>query len=262
LKVTGGTVDDIAAVTAGITKFTRDGITHRWQQALREMFPNAVCDVLPDYVIAFHGAIPEGEGIAVIAGTGSVVYGTDGQGGTVRVGGRGWEYGDEGSGAHLTTDAIRCTLRALDGMEEATPLTDAICTALGTDDPANLAERARQRALTEGRGFLVPLILARAQEGDSEAANLFVGAAGWLAAGVRAAYRHLHFPEDKPVRIAGIGGLWSAEELLTLPFTRVIHRWIPHAVVQSPEAEPSWGAVWLALRAAPLTTSDSRRTLD
>ncbi len=243
------TSDDIAAVAAGITKFTRTGVQERWLHALLDNFPQAMRSVVPDYVIAFHAAIPEGVGIVVIAGTGSVVYGEDTMGRAVRVGGRGWEYGDEGSGTHLTTEVIRRTLRMLDGMEEPTPLTESVCKVLGTDDPALLAEAARQRAGTEGRGFLVPLVQELAQSGDKDAINLFVGAAGWLAAWVRAAHRRLAFAPHSPIPIVGIGGLWESRELLTKPFTQVVQRWIPLAEVKTSLAQPKEGAVRLALRA-------------
>lgn len=239
---------NVVAVCAGITKFTREGVVARWEQTLSEIFPTAAHLVVPDYVIAFHGALSEGLGLTVVSGTGSVVYGEDGVGGTIRVGGRGWEYGDEGSGAHLTAESIRRTLRALDGMEEKTPLAEAICQFLGTTEPALLAELARQRAATDGRGFLVPLILERAQGGDSEAVNLFVGAAGWLAAWVRSAYRQLDFRDTSSVSIATIGGMWSAGELITTPFTQVIHRWIPQATVHLPEDSPVGGAIRMARR--------------
>jgi N-acetylglucosamine kinase-like BadF-type ATPase len=99
LTEAGARVAEVGAVCAGITKITRSGVREHWRDALAHFIPHltdASRRVTPDYVIAFHGALPEGIGIAVIAGTGSVVYGEDGQGGTVRVGGRGWEFGDEG----------------------------------------------------------------------------------------------------------------------------------------------------------------------
>jgi N-acetylglucosamine kinase len=235
----------VTSACAGITKFTRTGIREAWEAALVARFPNARVTVVPDYVIAFHGGIGEHPaGIAVIAGTGSVVYGEDTSGNTVRVGGRGWEYGDEGSGTHLTTEVIRRTLRTLDGLDIATPLTEAVIAHLGTTEPAALAEVARQQATTVGRGFLVPLVLARAQAGDDEARNLFVGAAGWLAAYAKAACRRLNLTQDVPV--VPLGGLWEAGELLSVPFLTVLHRSIPGAILLPHTENALAGAMKLA----------------
>ncbi|MDX1934644.1 MAG: BadF/BadG/BcrA/BcrD ATPase family protein [Capsulimonadales bacterium] len=242
------TADSVAAVCAGITKFTRPQIADRWETFLRQRFPRAVRTVVPDYVIAFHGALPEGTGITVIAGTGAVVYGEDPHGGKVRVGGRGWEFGDEGSGAHMTADAVRRALRALDGVEAMTPMALAVCEFLGTTDAAALAERARQRAVTDGRGFLTPFLLELARRGDVDAENLFVGAGGWLAAWTRAAYRQLDFGSTATVRVATAGGLWAAGDRILLPFRHVIGRWVPNVSVVAPESPPTRGALRMAAR--------------
>ena len=243
----------IGAVCAGITKISRGGVPESWGASLATLFPllfPGQCRIVADYVIAFHGAIPGGIGVAVVAGTGSVIYGEDGQGGAVRVGGRGWEFGDEGSGAWLTTEAVRRTLRALDGLENSTPLTEAVCQLLGTREPAALGEAARAHAASEGRGFLVPFLLDKARAGDPEAVNLFVGAGGWLAAYVRAVANRLQLPQT--ATIATIGGLWEAGDLLRDPFQTVVHRWLPDARIVAPDAAPVVGATRLAAALTPL----------
>lgn len=244
----------VGGVCAGITKVSRSGVRASWLAELGALFPHLPFDslhVVPDFVIAFHGAVPAGPGVAVIAGTGSVVYAEDGGGNGVRVGGRGWEFGDEGSGAWLTAEAVRRTLRALDGLEEPSPLTESVSAALGTRDAGELGEAARRQGASDGRGFLVPLLLEYARSGDAEAANLFVGAGGWLAAYVRAAQRRLSLPPDAPITVATVGGLWEAGELLAGPFRTVIARWLPNAVVNPPAAAPVVGAVRLAARGLP-----------
>ena len=235
----------VASVCAGITKITRTGVRERWENALTATFPGASVRVVPDYVTAFHGAIPGGRGIIVIAGTGSVAYGEDGAGAAVRVGGRGWEYGDEGAGSHLTTEIMRRALRMLDGMAPPTPLNDALCALLATRDPAALGEIARQRSEIEGRGFLIPFLLRRAHEGDPEAINLFTGAAGWLAALVRAVHARLGFAPTDPISLSPLGGLWEAGDLIRLPFQHLLTRWLPAATLSPPDAPAVIGATRL-----------------
>lgn len=241
LGALGGAPSTVRAVCAGVAKITRDEVKARWEAELVRRFAGARVDVVADYVIAFSGAT-EGVGLAVVAGTGSVVYGEDGRGGAVRVGGRGWEYGDEGSGAWLTSEAIRRTLRVLDGTSAPTPLGDAVCRFLGTRDPAELAAQARRQA-EQGRGFLVPLLLERADRGDTEASNLFVGAAGWLGLQAKAAAARLVFEPGEPLIVATAGGLWEAGEWLLRPFDQVVRRWLPCARIVRARTAPVEGAV-------------------
>lgn len=240
--------EDCRCICAGITKISRTGVKAHWESALAQGFPKATLRVVADFVVAFHGAVPTGVGVLLIAGTGSVVYGESGTGRTVRVGGRGWEFGDEGSGAHLTEDLVRRTVRACDGIYPATPLTRAVCDWLGSGDAGVVAEAARQRAAEEGRGFLVPFALARARMGDQEAKNLFVGEAGWLARLTRTACNQLELSGQESIVVATVGGLWEAGEFLRVPFLETLTRWLPNAVLTTPLMSPCEGAVRLAAR--------------
>ena len=238
----------VRSLVAGITKITRTDVRKQWEDALAGLFPRTVVQVVPDYVIAFHGAIASGVGVAAVAGTGSVVYGESAAGAALRVGGRGWEYGDEGSGAWLTTEIVRRTLRSLDGLEPQTSLTGAVCSYLHTDDPARLGEAARNQAQADGRGFLVPLLHEQALAGNPDAINLFVGAGGWLAVTSGVALRRLGFAPDAPATVATVGGLWEVGDLLREPFTRVLRRRFPHADVVAAKDTPVAGALRMAQR--------------
>ena len=245
---------EVLSVCAGITKISRGDTKERWEQALTRCCPAASVSVVPDYVVAFHGAIPEGAGILCVSGTGSVIYGENGQGLSLRVGGRGWEFGDEGSGAAVTTEALRRTLRACDGLWPHTALTKTICEALATHEAALVGERARQRALKEGRGFLVHLIREQARASNEEAVGLFTGAAGWLARYVRAAHEQLAFPPESTVPVALVGGMWEqAGEWMQAPFWQLLERWDIAAVALNQTGSPVEGALHLAERSVAVT---------
>lgn len=243
----------VSSVCAGITKITRTGIAESWEQFLHTQFPDAHVAVVPDYVIAFHAALPEGNGVVVIAGTGSVAYGENERNGkSARCGGRGWEWGDEGSGAWLTTEMVRRTLRALDGQAIPTTLTRAVCEELGTMDAATLAAEARRRANEDGgagRGFLVPLLVRVKETGDGEAQGLFVGAGGWLASLATATANRLGFAGEEPVTFATSGGVWKAggdnlEQAFLLALKRRFHE--PTPIFAEPS--PIEGAARLAFK--------------
>ena len=84
--------------------------------------------VSTDIEIALAAAFDEGPGIVVSAGTGSVAVGRDRAGKRHRIGGYGWQMGDEGSGYAIGRAALGAVSRAADGRS-----------------PAHRAERARAR---------------------------------------------------------------------------------------------------------------------
>lgn len=249
---------NVASVCAGVTKFTRDGIPAAWERFLLSQFPEARIEVVPDYVIAFHAAVSSGNGVAVIAGTGSVAYGENAATGeSARCGGRGWEWGDEGSGAWLTTEMVRRTLRALDGQADTTPLTHAVCEELGTAEPAALAATARRLANEEGgagRGFLIPLLVRLHESGDGEAKGLFVGAGGWLALLAGATANRLGLMETNAVTFATVGGVWKAGgDTLEQAFVTALKRRYPGAIPMFDSRPPTEGAVRIACRSREKT---------
>jgi N-acetylglucosamine kinase-like BadF-type ATPase len=54
--------------------------------------------VVNDALIALRAGVPEGAGVVIVAGTGSIAYGCDRDGYAARSGGWGYVLGDEGSG--------------------------------------------------------------------------------------------------------------------------------------------------------------------
>ncbi|MFJ6027259.1 N-acetylglucosamine kinase [Pseudarthrobacter sp. NPDC092424] len=77
-------------------------------------------------------------GIAVIAGTGSAVWGVDEQGTEVRAGGWGYLLGDEGSGYWLGREAVRHSLRRYDLRLPVDELTGVLLADCGLSSPESL----------------------------------------------------------------------------------------------------------------------------
>src|SRR6202007_525984 len=65
------------------------------------------------------GGPPEGWGVALVGGTGSVCLGRTREGRTVRVGGWGPILGDEGSGYQIAVNALRRPTQTADGRASA-----------------------------------------------------------------------------------------------------------------------------------------------
>lgn len=95
-----------------------------------------------DVEAAHADAFGEGPGVLLVAGTGSVVRAVDPHGEVVTVGGWGALLGDEGGGYGIGLEGIRAVLRAADGREPETDLTDALLSETGTAGARELADWA------------------------------------------------------------------------------------------------------------------------
>ena len=213
--------------------------------ALRARGTPAHTTVTTDADVAFASAFPEGPGILVLAGTGSIALARGTAGGRHRVGGRGWRVGDEGSGYALGRAGLAAVVRALERRGPETALAGSIPAALGLRDGADLvawAGRAEPRAIAA----LGAMVQQAAEVGDAVAGGLLDTAADDLVAHVLAL--RPHFADDRAVPVVLSGGALVASRPLR---ARVLARLGARAswtTVRDVEVDGAVGAARIALR--------------
>jgi N-acetylglucosamine kinase-like BadF-type ATPase len=121
--------------------------------------------VTTDIELALAGAFETGPGIVVSAGTGSIAVGRDATGAHRRIGGYGWQMGDEGSGYAIGRAALGAVSRAHDGRSPRTALRDRVFSATRSPDFDSLVRWAASASPSELAG-LAPHVLDVAAQGD------------------------------------------------------------------------------------------------
>jgi N-acetylglucosamine kinase-like BadF-type ATPase len=160
--------------------------------------------VTTDIEVALAGAFETGPGIVVSAGTGSIAVGRDATGAHRRIGGYGWQMGDEGSGYAIGRAALGAVSRAQDGRSPRTALGDRILAATRSPDFDSLVRWAASASPSELAG-LAPHVLDIAAGGDPLAQGIGDYAARELS---QLAICLLPLLEaDPPIGVALTGGL-------------------------------------------------------
>lgn len=198
--------------------------------------------VTTDIEIALAGAFADGPGIVVSAGTGSVAVGRDRTGRQHRIGGFGWQMGDEGSGYAIGRAALGAVSRAADGRSPRTALTDRVLSATRSEDLDALVRWAAGASPAEVAA-LAPPVLETAATGDVLAQGIADYAARELS---QLAICLLPVMEiDPPVGVAITGGLLEADTPLR---RRVLARLTEEPGLQPIETsvDPVLGALRLA----------------
>jgi len=108
------------------------GVSAEQEKIARATLGDAPNRVVNDVEAAFVGAFAGGPGALLLAGTGSMVWAEDGQQ-TLRVGGFGEAFGDEGSAYWLGREALSRASRECDGRAVWSGLGEAVLVACGTD---------------------------------------------------------------------------------------------------------------------------------
>jgi N-acetylglucosamine kinase-like BadF-type ATPase len=198
-----------------------------------------------DVRAAFEAAFPEGPGILLIAGTGSIAWARTPEGKIGRVGGWGQSLGDEGGGYAIGLGALRAVVRAEDGRGGATVMRGDVLRALALSEPAELVPWTAGASKAEVAG-LVPIIVRAAANGDPAACQLIDEAVRELTKHVRAVVERLG-PWPSPPPLLLWGGLIGQEGPLRERLAREIAS-LPVGLREDP-IDPTLGAAQLALEA-------------
>jgi glucosamine kinase len=182
---------DPARVVAGVVGMAGSGavrdpaVRAGYEQVWSSAGLTGTPDVRSDLEVAFAAGTEATEGSVLIAGTGAVSGRLRDGRLVAAVGGHGWLLGDEGSGFWLGREAVRATLRALEGVGPASPLTDSVLDAL------EVTAGPQARALVVGAAYarppvqlsaLAPLVSRAHAAGDPAATALLDDAAAHLLA--------------------------------------------------------------------------------
>lgn len=199
--------------------------------------------IVGDAEAAMADAFPDGTGVLVVAGTGSIAWARRADASTVRVGGWGRILGDEGSGYDIALSGLRAIARAADGRSEPTALTDALLAAVPLTDPHELI--AWTAAATKAQiASLAPAVLDCAAQGDPAATAIRDAAVSALAHMAATAARQL---PDPIAAFALTGGLLAPDAPLRAPLTEALRQTFPHARITDRPVDAAQGAARIAL---------------
>ena len=209
LSAAGRLAGDVLVV--GAAGAGREPEREELRKALRaeNIAPTVV--VTTDIDIALAAAFSEGPGIVVSAGTGSIAVGRDQAGKRHRIGGYGWQMGDEGSGYAIGRAALGAVSRAVDARSPKTGLSERVLRATRSSDFDALVRWAATASPAEVAA-LAPHVLAVAAEGDQLAQGIVDYAARELSQLAICLLPKMKF--TPPVSVAVTGGLLAPDQPL------------------------------------------------
>ncbi|MCC7007804.1 MAG: ATPase [Acidobacteria bacterium] len=223
---------------------------------VRHIVAASTLRIVDDATIALSGALEGGSGVVMIAGTGSMCFGRNGDR-TARAGGWGYVFGDEGAAFDITRQALRAATRYEEGWGPFTVLHERFRAATGVDDIHEMRRRFYAPEFPRDRiaGYS-RLVDEAAEAGDPVAMEILDDAAKHLA-GFVAVVRQRLFDVSEPVRVAYVGGVFRSRRVLEA-FRRRVEA-ISRTTVIAPRHGPEIGALIEAYRAAGLDVTPAPR---
>ncbi|HEX4743522.1 MAG TPA: BadF/BadG/BcrA/BcrD ATPase family protein [Candidatus Limnocylindria bacterium] len=227
----------------------READRARGEEILRGIVgPEVRVAVTHDAKAALYAGNPQGCGVVLISGTGSVAYGRNEEGDELRAGGWGYLAGDEGSAVWLGLEALRAVAHDWDGRGSPTRISEQLRRELGAQDFHDVLPHLY------GRPHPAPAILAgvralanAAAESDAIAVRIVERGAHELARAAAVVSLGLRLA-DGPVYLAG--GAFESVSLLQHALRRELVGMLPRAAVEAVHEEPAMGAARLAAQLA------------
>ncbi|TWI67275.1 N-acetylglucosamine kinase-like BadF-type ATPase [Pseudoduganella lurida] len=249
LAAAGATPNDVGLAFFGLPAYGEDSSLQADLDALPAgVLPRYACG--NDMVCGWAGSLAGGDGISIVAGTGSIAYG-EYQGRAARAGGWGELFSDEGSAYWIAREGLTLFSRMSDGRAEPGPLLDLFRGELKLAQDLDLCGEIYTRRGGERSQVaqLARLVWQAASGGDTQAMAIFERAAAELADIVHAVGRQLAAPAGMALPVSYSGGVVGDDSLVLAPFTRELAARGAYTLVQ-PRFAPAIGAALHAARLA------------
>lgn len=232
---------DAARVGVFLAGCATDGDRARLRGIAQKIWPGAEIAVGSDRESGFAAAFGDGDGVAVISGTGSAVTGRK-AGKIDKAGGWGHLLGDKGGGYNIAVHGLRQALSGYDIDRRITPLATEILRTLSLtrfEDLVNWAVDADKMSVAK----LAPAIFHAAAAGDAEMLRVIRAGAYILADYTRAVAGRLGL---KSLEVKLLGGLFLTHGMYVDFFIERLFALRPDATVSVCRESGALGAAWLA----------------
>ncbi len=246
LNVDGSMVELVGIGSAGVGKGFWISL---FRDALKELGidPNAVF-VFEDYRVLHASCFLGGDGIAMISGTGSSVFGKRGER-EVKVGGWGHLLDDYGSAYQVGRDGMEAALRYYDGRGPKTKLLDYLLEYLSIESVELVIPKVygatNPKQLIAG---FAPYVVRAALEGDEVANKIIERCVKEIVIALKASAERLGFDEPS---ICMEGGFWRGARHVIEPLLREeLARTFRSYRLVEPSIGTTCAAIVLALQAS------------
>ncbi len=242
----------IAAACIGLAGVSQPDYHRQMLDALKAALPIPTVQLETDARVALAGATGNQPGVVIIAGTGSIACGINSRGRFARAGGWGPIMGDEGSGSYIGRRALESVMMSYDFRGEATSMTAPVLRHFGVSSPPELTtviydSSSKEKGEVQSKiAQLSPIAVEAAEQGDQVATGILCDAARELAKTAIAVIDQLRMERDT-FRVAYVGGVFEAGELVLKPLRDEIQKIAPNAEVAPPIDAPVIGAAKMAI---------------
>lgn len=235
---------DCVGICIGAAGTSNPSVRTQIMESIEKFGYECPITIVGDEETAFVGALERTPGVILIAGTGSICYGSDSKGNTFRSGGYGHIIDDPGSGYAVARDILSAMVRGVDGRGEPTVLTKLVFQHLNITCMEELIgylySPGRSKKEIAQLSFLIQEAYAL---GDLVAEEIVKKTATDLTDLVTPVINKL----GEETKLAVSGSILIKNEDIYREFVDQMKKKFPRTVIMKPRQDAACGAVLLAL---------------
>ncbi|MBD2867035.1 BadF/BadG/BcrA/BcrD ATPase family protein [Paenibacillus arenilitoris] len=240
-----GGLEHCAHICIGAAGVSNPTAGSRLTAMVREFGYAGGLTITGDHETAMYGSLEGASGILLIAGTGSICFGRNGNGAEHRTGGGGHLIDDEGSGYSIGRDLIAATLKAHDGRIANRHIAPMVFARLGVESVRELIGFVYDpRTNKKDIAALAPLLSELCALGDEEAHAIARRSAGALYELVVPVAEKLSLQDGE---LALTGGVLTGNADVRASLVALLGRRYPRLNCIAPRRDAAFGAVLIAL---------------
>lgn len=198
-----------------------------------------------DLRIALYSGLPKGDGIVIIAGTGSASWGLDPDENEVLVSGWNHILGETG-GYELGINAIIAATRAFDGRGPKTVLLENIIEAYQLDSFEDISLVIRNSTDSPRIASLAPYVIEAAKNGDKVAYKILHKMIDEVALSIKTAAKRCRIKGK--IKVVVVGGMFVVDYPILEELQKRARKWKKEVEFVWPKKEPARAALRFALK--------------
>jgi len=207
-----------------------------------------------DAIGALWGATEDGNGIILINGTGSIIYGKNGDR-IERFGGWGYLLDDEGGGYWIATEGVKRVLHFRDGLVEEPSFYDEILRYFKIEDPSSFVYVYYQEFSKRNIAGAARIVIEAASKGDKIAVEIVERGLRWCARGIKILAERLNTIDNPKITYGG--GLFKSE-YYKKTFSDILSETFEKFELIEPKYDAAVGAAFMALNESRRVYEDNR----
>ncbi len=245
LEKSGLHMSDCKGICIGAAGISNRDTSVLLTRSLKEQGLEGVIRLVGDHETALAGALEEPAGVILIAGTGSICYGINESGARFRAGGYGHIIDDAGSAYAIGKDILRAVVRAADGRQKQTVLTEKAFRFLKADSVGDLITWLYQPGRSKKEiAALAPLLEEGVREKDQASMEILDHCGEELAELAGAVLAHF----KSPVSLVVSGSVLMKNNEIYDLFCKKTKKRFPGLEIMKMRGEAAQGALRIILR--------------